>query len=191
MDSSQWKMSLPKTYRPSLLLQIALLLISIPLISMLAVAFIVIIVGLLTGQISLGFPFLFAAISVCFIAPFVILVCCIYVFHLLYMRLKFIQEGILFTAFGRRFFTPWSNVVAFHNRGNLQEFELRQATETASVEEGLRRSVAVHEVAWWYNWWWGKRPMYFFALPRIFGEPAWNVSEMEFYVRKYAIRDFL
>ena len=190
MDSSRWNLPLPKTYRPSLLLKISLSSVGLFCIFMLLAAFTAVLIGLITGQISFGLPFLLASICVCLLSPFAILACCMYVFNLFWMQLKLVQEGILFITLGQRLFTPWSNIISFRNHRTIPEMELQQAAEKISVKEGLRRKIAAQEVAWWYTWWIGRRSTYFISVPHISGMAAWDTSEMELYVRKYAPQAF-
>lgn len=185
MDPLQWCLPLPKTYRLSLLLRIGFLVAGMLFISLLLVAFVALLIGIHTSQIPPGLTFLLVSISV-YLSPFILLVSCLSLFSLFRLRLDLLQEGMLFFALGQRLFIPWSTITVFHDRGQLQEVELQQAAEKISVEEGRRRHVAAHEVAWWYRWWLGRRPTYFFPLPRIFGEPAWDIGEISLYVRKYA-----
>ncbi len=185
MDPLQWCLPLPKTYRLPLLLRIGFLVVGMLFIFLFLAAFIALLVGIYTSQIPPGITFLLACVSVC-LTPFILLFGCVSLFNFFQLRVELLQEGLLFFTLGQRLFTPWSTIAAFHDRGQLQEVELHQAAERISVEEGLRRHVAAHEVAWWYRWWLGRRPSYFFSLPRILGEPVWGTSEIGLYVRKYA-----
>lgn len=181
---------LPRVYRPFPLLQVVLLSVGIPFILMLLGAFTITLIGLITSQISLGLPFLLASICVCILSPFAVLASCMYLLNLLWMKLELMQEGILLVTLSQRLFTPWSNIVSFRDLRNSPEIELRQAAEKIPVEEGILHNIAAQEVSWWYIWWNGSRAVYFISVPQIFGVPAWNISETELYLRKYASQAF-
>lgn len=191
MDLPQWPLPLPKIYRPALVIRISWLFIGILVVPVVLAGIGAISIGLVTGRLLQSFPLWFAYIyvGIIIISPFILLVLCMHILNFFRLCLKLTQEGIFFFTIGQRFFTPWSNIASFRSQNNLRLVEMHQAAEEISVENGVHRNVAAHEVAWWLGW--GvNHPAPFFGLPEEFGEVLRDGGEIEWYFRKYAPQAF-
>ncbi|WP_126556618.1 hypothetical protein [Dictyobacter kobayashii] len=181
---------LPKIYRPPIMWKISMLFayFALILVSLLLLVSSIMLFSISLSPTKIGIVLLTSFISLLIIS--IMLGASFYLINQLCLRLELCPQGIIYSAFGQRLYTPWTNISSYDFLGNSKVIILHEGIIKGSLEEGLQRNIAVRETARWYvRWWLGSAHTRLLLLPRAF----WNFEQTNLdlqllarYLQKYA-----
>lgn len=191
MDTFQGpSLPLPMIYRPPISWKISILIIYFVSILLLLVVFVASIILFSVGLNPLNINVVLLATFMVLTILSIILGVSFYSMNQLCLRLELRPQGVIYSAFGQRLYTPWSNISSYDLLGSSKIIILREGAIRGSLEEGLQRHIAAHETTRWLTpWWLGRAPTRILPVPHV----LWNFenTSVDFrffsrYLQKYA-----